>query len=447
MPMYLSTPPAIMGNEKEQLNQLRSYVFQTVEALNIGMKDMSAEGVLEEINGAVTAEGNEDEEDKSILATHNNIRSLIIKTADYAIKNSEEFRKILKSEYSASSDFGELAEKLENEITANAEGINQLFRYTSGIRSEFGDFSTTSEQYIKTGLLYYDDAGAPVFGVGVGNLSTKIDANGKTVLDKQNLLTTTTAEEIAFWNGGQKIAYINANKMYFPSGSLTAYEADISGKITATSGEIGHCKITDCELMGSLSVYPKSGDTARKGIMGFDTYQDHFGDMREALLIKHEVGNTFISVDNLYTTIGFDNGSILSHVECARTGLTMQSFELPSSGSYDDAGNAASIVMTAKDITIAHKFIHTSSAGKERPMSNTLLFGNETVSFICNDDGDESGFVFDGSRLEPINNTANYYLGNSDNRFKRLYCDDIRIYVSDSEYYNADDILTACGLI
>ena len=41
MPMYLSTPPAIMGNEKEQLNQLRSYVFQTVEALNIGMKDMS----------------------------------------------------------------------------------------------------------------------------------------------------------------------------------------------------------------------------------------------------------------------------------------------------------------------------------------------------------------------------------------------------------------------
>ena len=87
MPMYLSTPPAIMGNEKEQLNQLRSYVFQTVEALNIGMKDMSAEGVLEEINGAVTAEGNEDEEDKSILATHNNIRSLIIKTEDYAIKN------------------------------------------------------------------------------------------------------------------------------------------------------------------------------------------------------------------------------------------------------------------------------------------------------------------------------------------------------------------------
>ena len=56
------------------------------------------------------------EEDKGLLAVHNNIRSLIIKTADYAVSNSEEFKKLIKSEYSAASDFGELAEKLENEI-------------------------------------------------------------------------------------------------------------------------------------------------------------------------------------------------------------------------------------------------------------------------------------------------------------------------------------------
>ena len=210
MDVHLNTPPAVTGNEKEQLNQLRSYVFQTVEALNIRMKDMSAEGILEEINRAVASDGADKEENKNLLASHTNIRSLIIKTADYAIRKSEELKKILKSEYFASSDFGELAEKLENEITANSEGINQLFRYTSGIRSEFGDFSTTSEQYIKTGLLYIDENGAPIYGVGVGNLSTKIDVNGQTVLDRQNLLTTTTADEMAFWSGGQKVAYISS---------------------------------------------------------------------------------------------------------------------------------------------------------------------------------------------------------------------------------------------
>ena len=97
MPIYLNTPPAITGNEKEQLNQLRSYVFQTVEALNVGMRDMGAEGVLEEISRAVSA-GSEDEENKGLLAVHNNIRSLIIKTADFAVSNSEELKKLLKSE-------------------------------------------------------------------------------------------------------------------------------------------------------------------------------------------------------------------------------------------------------------------------------------------------------------------------------------------------------------
>lgn len=243
MAFYLNVPPAIpRGRDgQEGLERLRNYVFQTVETLNAGMKDFGAEGVLEEIDRALTESG--EETDQTLLSAHNNIRSLIIKTADYAVNNSEEFKKLLKSEYSASSDYGELIEKLENDITVNSEGINQLFRYTSGIRSEFGDFSTTSEQYIKTGLLYYDDAGAPVFGVGVGNLSTKIDVNGETVLDRQNLLTTTSADEMTFWNAGQKVAYINANKMYFPSGALVAYEADISGKITATSGTIGGCVI------------------------------------------------------------------------------------------------------------------------------------------------------------------------------------------------------------
>lgn len=256
MAFYLNVPPIISKGKdgQEGLERLRSYVYQTVETLNAGMKDFGAEGVLEEINRAVNS-SSEGETNSSLLASHNNIRSLIIKTADFAVSHSEEFKKLLKSEYSASSDYGEIIEKLENDITVNSEGINQLFRYTSGIRSEFGDFSTTSEQYIKTGLLYYDDAGAPVFGVGVGNLSTKIDVNGETVLDRQNLLTTTSADELAFWSAGQKVAYISADKMYFPSGSLVAYEADISGKINATSGNIGGCviengvlKVTDANI-------------------------------------------------------------------------------------------------------------------------------------------------------------------------------------------------------
>ncbi|GFI61258.1 hypothetical protein IMSAG049_00415 [Clostridiales bacterium] len=282
MAINLSSPPALAGNADEQLQRMRSYVFRIVEDLNIGLRDMNAQGILMEIDRALSSNADA-EENRELLSAHNNIRSLIIKTADFAMSNSEEFKKTLRSEYAAISDFGEIAEKLENEITANSEGLTQLFRYTSGIRSEFGDFSTTSEQYIKTGLLYLDDSGAPVYGVGVGNLSTKIDVNGQTVLDRRNLLTTTTADEIAFWNNGSKIAYINGSMMYFPSGKLKALNADISGKITATSGTIGGCQINNGVLkIGNANITSLDASKITTGFisirnMKFDGIMDILG--------------------------------------------------------------------------------------------------------------------------------------------------------------------------
>ena len=151
-------------------------------------------------------------------------------------------------------------------------------------------------------------------------------------------------------------------------------------------------------------------------------------------------------MDNLYTTIGFDNGSVLSHVECARTGLTMQSFDLPSSGSYDDAETAASIVMDPSSIVMTNKFIHTSSGGKDHPSRTEIAFRDEMIYFIHEEDGAEEGFYLDGPRLMPINDD-DMYIGSTSVRVRRIYTNDIRIYVDDSTYFNADDILTACGLI
>ncbi len=169
MSLFLNSPPVVSGNVSEQIMQLRSYVYQTVEALNVGFQDMSAEGILKEVSNAVSSNADK-EENTAVKSIQNNIRSLIVKTADYAVKNSEELTKTLKSNYVAISDFGKYTEQLQNDITINAEGIQQLFHFTSGISSEFGDGTVSSEQYIKTGLLFYDTEGAPVYGVGIGNL-------------------------------------------------------------------------------------------------------------------------------------------------------------------------------------------------------------------------------------------------------------------------------------
>lgn len=407
----LSSPP-LMGD----IRSLRNYVFQTVEALNIALENTGAKAVLEEIEAAISSEGKE--ENKAVLAEHNAVKSLIIKTADYAVSHSDELKKILKSEYQASSDFGDIIENMENEITLNASGINQLYRYTSGIRSDFGDFSTESEQYIKTGLLYFDEEGAPIYGVGVGNLSTKIDANGETVLDRGNLLTTTTANELAFWNGGEKVAYINGNAMYFPSGTLKAYEAEVSGNITATSGEIGGCKITD----GILQVESANivNIDASKITSGFLSIRNIKFDGVMDILGRDSTGEEYTQKG----VFGYETESFLSTYK----GLLLESedvneslFLCPSRTWLYDRGNGKTKILYMKASAIDLEY-------------------NEDY------ENDDSG-VKASVELDSGSATLRYYDRDSEygNSYISVEGDDIAFRFNGTRYY-LSDIIDACGL-
>lgn len=92
-----------------------------------------------------------------------------------------------------------------------------------------------SKQYVKTGLLYYNGV-TPVYGVGVGNIETTV-SNDKEVIDKtQNELLTVTSGRVSFWQGGSEVAYLAQKKLHFPSGTLEAYDAKLTGTVTAAAG-------------------------------------------------------------------------------------------------------------------------------------------------------------------------------------------------------------------
>lgn len=164
--------PALSGDTIEnQIFSIKSYLYQLTDQLNLA--DWSAQKVLEEIGTAVdfpeeTAEGVETE---SKMQEYASIKSLIIKTADYAAANSEEFKLSLRSDYVAISDFGEYFETATVDINGNSVGITQLYSYSAGIRNDMDDVNIHTQTYIKTGLLYYDGV-VPVYGVGVGNVGT-----------------------------------------------------------------------------------------------------------------------------------------------------------------------------------------------------------------------------------------------------------------------------------
>ncbi len=226
--------PSIAGKTSgEQLESMRRYLRTLTDQLNLA--DWSAGAVLQEVSRAIDADSLPDAERKTQLGNFGQLKALIIKTADYAAANSESFKTQLSGNYIAVSDFGEYWQKATMTVDGNEFGIRQLYDYAAGINN---DFTVKSQQYVKTGLLYYDEA-TPVYGVGVGNIETTVTKDGETVVDqKKNELVTVTPGRVSFWQGGDEIAYLSAKKLHFPSGTLEATNAKLSGTLTAASGSV-----------------------------------------------------------------------------------------------------------------------------------------------------------------------------------------------------------------
>jgi hypothetical protein len=226
--------PSIAGKTSgEQLESMRRYLCTLTDQLNLA--DWSASATLREISQAIDADGMTDAERKKELGNFGQLKALIIKTADYAAANSESFKTQLSGNYVAVSDFGKYWQKATMTVDGNEFGIRQLYDYAAGINN---DFAVNSQQYVKTGLLYYNGA-VPVYGVGVGNIETTVTKDGETVVDQtKNELVTVTPGRVSFWQGGDEIAYLSAKKLHFPSGTLEATDAKLSGTLTAASGSV-----------------------------------------------------------------------------------------------------------------------------------------------------------------------------------------------------------------
>ena len=247
--------PSITGRTtQEQLESMRRYLCSVTEQLNLA--DWSAKAALTEIAQVIDADGLSEEEKKMTLSGYAALKSLIIKTADFAAANSEVWSAKLAGNYVAASDFGTYLEKTQLTIEGNSVGIKQLYDYTAGVNNAF---SVNAQQYIKTGLLYYNDV-TPVYGVGVGNIETTVTDGGGRIVDRtKNELLTVTPKRISFWQEGMEVAYLSEKKLHFPSGTLEAYNAKLTGTITAAAGSaFGPWTISDGSIYRVENVFGSS---------------------------------------------------------------------------------------------------------------------------------------------------------------------------------------------
>jgi hypothetical protein len=222
--------PNINGaTEKEQLAQIRSYLYQFVPQLQWALSNVETAGSSNYVVQQTT-KGNAagDNSPVDAVATFNAIKSLIIKSADIVTAFYEQVTERLEGVYVAESDFGVYAERTTQDITKNSTEIKQVFKNVQAIVTDIegiGSNTITVNACVKTGLLYYlkngvenMQDGTPIYGVEVGQRVE--DSNGNTVFNK---FARFTSSRLSFYDqNDQEVAYVSDYKLYIRNVEITS---------------------------------------------------------------------------------------------------------------------------------------------------------------------------------------------------------------------------------
>lgn len=214
--MNLPMPPAPAGDLAEQLRGQYAYLFQLAQQLNLALEQTGQAAAQQAERTAVTAA------EQAERRSYEELKSLVIKSADTVNARMDKLRADLAGEYMAISDFGSYVERLNAIIEADPTALTQYYRYFSELRTDLdattADYTawrTDTEGTIRTGIVDYKD-GVPVYGLAVGQkLETSVDSvTGDTVIEKKNFRAIYAANRLSFWEDGVEVAYVSNNQLY-----------------------------------------------------------------------------------------------------------------------------------------------------------------------------------------------------------------------------------------
>ena len=209
--------PNITGlTEREQLSQVKSYLYQLVGQLQFALNNIDATASNAVVNAPKTTPKSQQEINPQ--ATFESIKSLIIKSADIVDAYYEGINSKLVGEYVAKSDFGEFSEYTEQSIAENSTEIERLFTNLQQIVTDIESIEYKLIEVnarIKAGLLYYE-SGVPVYGLEIGQ---KNIIDGVEVFDKYARFTS---DRLSFYDqNGSEVAYISDYKLYIRNVEIT----------------------------------------------------------------------------------------------------------------------------------------------------------------------------------------------------------------------------------
>lgn len=213
--------PNIMGTDREQLQQIRSYLYQFIPQLQFALNAMdnaSGASVTQVSTNTVQKSTAKPTNTVDTEVSFNAIKSLIIKSAEIVDAYYEEINSRLSSEYVAQSDFGTYTEKtdaIEKRTASFDEKTYERFCTVESDMEELSGYKYT-KGYIKTGIIvdslskeeaekYNKTEGESLIGVEIGD----------TTDDVFRSYARFTPNRLSFFdNNGTEVAYISNYMLY-----------------------------------------------------------------------------------------------------------------------------------------------------------------------------------------------------------------------------------------
>ena len=221
MSITIQTPNITAASDREKLQQMQSYLYQMAQQLQWAFStiETGTTGVAQTPLQTARSGKNAAADPKTTFA---GLKDLIIKSADIVEAYYQTISKRLEGLYVAQSEFGTYAEATDLEIKANSSYINQLYtnlREISDTVDNLYDQTIATSAYIKSGLLYEDENGFPVYGLEIGQTNS---VEGTTVFDR---FARFAADRLSFFDSNDvEVAYISDYKLYITN-------AEISGNL------------------------------------------------------------------------------------------------------------------------------------------------------------------------------------------------------------------------
>ena len=197
-----------------QLTQLKSWLYQLTDQLNLALASSAAGSPGTSLPGTA-ATGTEIQR----AADFQTLKSLILKSGTVLQAVSREVEQRLEGKYVAESAFGTYTRETSQTLTANSQGFQAALEELQRIQSRVEGLENSTlgvRAHIRAGLLDYDGAGTPVYGLEIGQRSSR---DGVEIFNKYARFT---ADRLAFYDqNGVEVAYISDRKLFITHVQIT----------------------------------------------------------------------------------------------------------------------------------------------------------------------------------------------------------------------------------